>query len=84
MRPEWLPAESLEMAIRLEQVAVKHQLALPAMAHRFLLSLPYNFNIVLGPSDKQELAASIEHFNEGKLPESILAEMLNCSNGKRT
>ena len=84
MRPEWLPAESLEMAIRLEQVAVKHQLALPAMAHRFLLSLPYHFNIVLGPSDIQELAASIEHFNQGKLPENILAEMLNCSNGKRT
>lgn len=83
-RPEWLPAEALEVAICLEQVATKHQLTLPAMAHRFLLSLPYHFNIVLGPSDKEELAAGIEHFSQGKLPENILAEVLNCGNDKRT
>ncbi|HWV64198.1 aldo/keto reductase [Chitinophaga sp.] len=84
MRPGWLPEETVEMAIHLEQVAAKHQLTLPAMAHRFLLSLPYNFNIVLGPSDKQELAASIENFKQGKLSEIILAEVLNCNNGKRS
>ncbi|PSL44686.1 aryl-alcohol dehydrogenase-like predicted oxidoreductase [Chitinophaga niastensis] len=81
MRPEWLPIATLEIAMRLEQIAAKHQLTLPAMAHRFLLSLPYDFNIVLGPSDKLELDASIENFNKGKLPETILKEILNCSNG---
>ncbi|SKD09929.1 D-threo-aldose 1-dehydrogenase [Chitinophaga ginsengisegetis] len=81
MRPEWLPADALEIAVRLEQIAVKHRLTLPAMAHRFLLSLPYDFNIVLGPSNISELTASIENFNQGKLPEIIQAEILNCSNG---
>lgn len=81
MRPEWLPSEALEIAMRLEQIAAKHQLTLPAMAHRFLLSLPYDFNIVLGPSNKPELSGSIEDFSQGKLPEIILTAILNCSNG---
>ena len=80
MRPEWLPAATLEIAAHLEQIAAKYQLSLPAMAHRFLLSLPYDFNIVLGASNKQELTVSIGHFNQGKLPETIQAEILNCSN----
>lgn len=80
-RPEWLPVEALETAMRLEQIAAKHQLTLSVMAHRFLLSLPYDFNIVLGPSDKSELAASIGNFNQGKLPETILTEIWNCNNG---
>lgn len=81
MRPEWLPVEALEIAICLEEIAEGYELSLPAMAHRFLLSLPYDFNIVLGPSNKSELVASIEHFNQGKLAEVILTEILNCSNG---
>ncbi|MEZ2444959.1 aldo/keto reductase [Chitinophaga sp. RCC_12] len=84
MRPEWLPEEALKMAIELEQIAEKHRLSLSAMAHRFLLSLPYDFNIVLGPSNTAELVASIENFNQGKLPDAIQTEILNCSNGKRS
>lgn len=80
-QPDWLPIEALEMAVCLEKIAARHQLSLPAMAHRFLLSLPYEFNIVLGASDQAELSTSIQHFNQGKLPENILAEILKCSNG---
>lgn len=82
MKPEWLPGSALDIACLLEQVAAKHQLPLPEMAHRFLLSLPYSFNIVLGPSNKKELEASIGDFNKGPLSEAILNEILNCNSGK--
>ncbi|HEY9257256.1 aldo/keto reductase [Chitinophaga sp.] len=84
MRPQWLSAEALQMALQLEQVAEKYQMSLPTLAHRFLLSLPYTFNIVLGPSNKIELDASISDFSQGPLPEEILHEIGSCNSGKQS
>lgn len=83
MRPQWLPARALDIACRLEQVAEKYQLPLTEMSHRFLLSLPYVFDIVLGPSNNMELEASLSDFDKGPLPETILYEILNCNSGKQ-
>ncbi|MEC5142439.1 aldo/keto reductase [Chitinophaga sp. 212800010-3] len=82
MKPAWLPAAALGTAGKLEELAASNGMLLRTLAHRFLISLPYQFNIVIGPENKTELEDSLTDFAAGPLPEQVLEEVLLCSQGK--
>ncbi|MBC9930594.1 aldo/keto reductase [Chitinophaga qingshengii] len=83
MRPAWLEEDKLMTAARLEQLAGDAGLTLPAMAHRFLLSLPYSFTIVIGASDTTELENTWSDFASGPLPEQLMQQVLSCISDKK-
>ncbi len=77
--PHWLPEADMAAARRLHQLAGEEGLELRAMAHRFLLSIPFPFNIVIGPSDPQELGSTLGDFAAGPLPEPLFEKILQYS-----
>lgn len=77
--PQWLPAGSIATAQRLQLIAAKHHLPLPVLAHRFLLTVPRAFSIVIGASCVTELEESLSAFRQGPLPEAIYQEILDCN-----
>lgn len=77
--PEWLPADDLQAARSLQRLAESEGIALRTMAHRFLLSVPFEFNIVIGPSNPRELEETLGDFASGPLPESLYEKILHNS-----
>jgi len=75
-RPAWLPEGHVEAAGKLRVLAQAGGMALPELAHRFLLSLPFDFCIVMGASNAAELENSIGAFEKGPLPEDVVNEIL--------
>ncbi|MBO9728574.1 MAG: aldo/keto reductase [Chitinophaga sp.] len=82
MKPDWLPADTLQVAVLLQQLAAAHQMSLSSLAHRFLLSIPYDFKIVLGAANQTELTATLQDIAAGPLPAALMKEILNCNKGK--
>jgi D-threo-aldose 1-dehydrogenase len=80
--PAWLSKKIIDAAIRVKALADAHAIALPALAHRFLLSLPYHFKIVIGASNAAQLAATINDFKRGPLPQFLVKEIIQCINNK--
>lgn len=80
--PAWLDKGFIDAAIRVKALADAHNIALPALAHRFLLSLPYTFQIVIGASNSAQLSATIDDFKSGPLPEFLMNEVIQCTNNK--
>jgi len=78
--PEWLKKSDNKRAEKVKMVADRYQMSLPSMAHRFLLSIPENFQIVIGPKDPYQLNQTIIDFKEGPLPEKIFEEIKNLKN----
>ncbi len=76
--PQWLDKDTLATAQQLQLIAQKHHLSLPSLAHRFLLSVPDQFNIVIGASNSIELMSSLSDFQTGPLPAEVYEEILNC------
>lgn len=77
--PEWLPADDVQAARRLHRLAESEGIALRTMAHRFLLSVPFEFNIVIGPSNPRELEGTLGDFAGGPLPETLYEKILHNS-----
>ncbi len=77
--PDWLPGNDLEAARRLHQLAESEGMPLRALAHRFLLSIPFSFNIVIGPSNPQELEETLGDFTAGPLSKALYEKILHCS-----
>ncbi|MCU7552556.1 aldo/keto reductase [Chitinophagaceae bacterium LB-8] len=80
--PAWLGKHYIDAAVSVKALADAQSMTLPALAHRFLLSLPYAFQIVIGASDKTQLAATIEAFQNGPLPGFMVGEIMKYTNGK--
>ncbi|HVI44265.1 MAG TPA: aldo/keto reductase [Chitinophaga sp.] len=76
--PQWLCKDSIAVAQRLQQIAEKYHLPLSALAHRFLLTIPRHFNIVIGAASITELESSLSDLHGGPLPASVYQEILNC------
>ncbi|SMO71820.1 aldo/keto reductase [Solitalea koreensis] len=74
--PAWLNGESIELARRLKALAEEQAIALPTLAHRLLISLPYDFKIVIGASNSVQLASTIQDFKSGPLSESFVNEII--------
>lgn len=65
--PAWLGSDVLEAAVSAKKIADEYQLELRSLAHRFLLSLPYAFKIVIGACNRQQLNEAITDFSQGPL-----------------
>lgn len=77
--PAWLTAADVAAAERLRLLADTEGMALHALAHRFLLSVPFAFQIVIGPSDPQELEGTLHDFAAGPLSDSLFEKILHYS-----
>lgn len=75
--PTWLPVRSVETAIAMKGIAARHDISLHSLAHRFLLSIPAFFHIVIGASNRQQLTDTLADFNTGALPRNIFLEIMN-------
>jgi D-threo-aldose 1-dehydrogenase len=79
--PEWLSIDMVEAAMSVKEIAERYELVLRTLAHRFLLSLPFPFRIVIGASNRQQLTQTMTDFSEGSLPTAVIEELL--TNTKR-
>jgi len=78
--PVWLDKNVIETAKRVKAIADRYGLSLPSLAHRFLLSLPNDFKIVIGAVDSYQLQQSINDFAEGPLPCELFDEIMALIN----
>lgn len=75
--PAWLDVKSVDAAVKMKSIADRHEMALHTLAHRFLLSIPALFHIVIGASNRQQLKDTLADFNSGALPRNIFLEIMN-------
>ncbi|CAL1517913.1 aldo/keto reductase [Chitinophaga sp. MM2321] len=75
--PAWLNIKFVDAAIKMKSIADRHEMALHTLAHRFLLSIPQLFHIVIGASNRQQLNDTLNDFNNGTLPRDIFLEIMN-------
>jgi len=78
--PGWLPKSSIERAEQIKLIAERYQMSLQSMAHRFLISIPETFKIVIGPKDPNQLRQTVFDFRQGPLPKKIFEEIKNLKN----
>lgn len=76
-RPDWVWGPQIDRAIRLKALADRHGLALPSLAHRFTMSIAELDRIVIGASNRRELAAALADFKAGPLPVELFDDV--CS-----
>lgn len=79
--PAWLHPTYIKIAKRIKHIADAHAMALPVLAHRFVLSLPRTFKLVIGPSDLVQLLTTLNAFMEGPLDEELVNEIYNHTIG---
>jgi aryl-alcohol dehydrogenase-like predicted oxidoreductase len=75
-KPDWLSDELVSIACVLESLARENKMSLPSLAHRFLLSLPYEFSIVIGASNGEEFYDSMKALEKGPLPAELSEKIL--------
>lgn len=75
--PPWVSAANLACAGRLRKIAAQYHIALPVLAHRFLLSLPYSFDMVIGAASLPQLLDTLAAIKEGPLPDKLFKEMIS-------
>lgn len=78
--PEWLDKDCIQRAVRVKQVADKYNLPLHAMAHRFILSVPEEFKMVIGPVNSSQLSETLSCIREGGLSDVIFREIVETKN----
>ena len=78
--PEWLDKRYIKHARLAKQIADKHQLPLASLSHRFLLTIPHKFKIVIGAVDTHQLHQSLSDFTKGPLPADIYTTIINSIN----
>lgn len=74
--PAWFDKEIIDRAIHVKKIADKHQLSLPSLAHRFILSVQENFKMVIGPSNTHQLLETLADIKEGCLSNTIFKEIV--------
>lgn len=80
--PDWIDKVTLEKAVFVNGLANLHGLPLASLAHRFLLSLPYEFDIIIGASNKNQLEQTLLALKQGVLPASLQNNILENINRK--
>ena len=78
--PEWLKKSNIERAEQVNRIADKYQMSLSSVAHRYLLSIPENFKIVIGPKDPRQLQQTVFDLRQGPLPKKIFEEIKKLKN----
>lgn len=79
-RPGWLNQRDIDTARGVQQIAEKNRLPLSSLAFRFLHTIPIPINIVLGPSNQQELEQTLLAIRQGPLTNAVYTEVLNRIN----
>lgn len=74
--PAWLSPQEIGQAKVMRKIAEKHDLPLASLAHRFLLTLPEEFKIVIGAVNVYQLRQSLGDFAEGPLPGELFNEIM--------
>ncbi len=75
--PAWLPAKVVHTALKLDQIAIRNQIPLSTMAHRFLIAIADDVSMVIGASDCEELKATLNDIKQGPLKPEVIEEILN-------
>ncbi|QIL41342.1 aldo/keto reductase [Pedobacter sp. HDW13] len=75
--PVWMDKKSIEKAKQIKKIADKYKLSLPSMAHRFILSIPEDFKMVIGPGNSEQLLKTLFDIQGGALPEQVFKEIMN-------
>jgi aryl-alcohol dehydrogenase-like predicted oxidoreductase len=81
--PGWIDRETFELAAKLNSLGEACGIPMDALAHRFLLSFPYEFDIVIGAANNCQLQQTINAFSEGPLPvqlDEIILRNINRKN----
>jgi D-threo-aldose 1-dehydrogenase len=73
--PGWLEKVYIERANQAKMIAGRSQMSLSSLAHRFLLSIPKDFKIVIGPKDSHQLRQTIVDFGEGPLVNNLVEKI---------
>ncbi len=77
--PDWLGKSSIKKAEKVKMIADSYQMSLASVAHRFLLSVPENFKIVIGPKNSYQLSQTIFDLRRGPLPDDLVKEIINLN-----
>src|SRR5690606_31431420 len=65
--PAWLSERNVERAKRVKEIADKYGIQLATLAHRFLVSIPQSFRIVIGATNPSELHHTLSDLKSGPL-----------------
>jgi len=77
--PVWMDKESIDKAKQIKKVADKYNLSLSTLAHRFILTLPADFKMVIGPGNSEQLLKTLFDIQRGALPEQVFKEIMNLN-----
>jgi len=78
--PNWLDLKNIEQAQSVNSIADKYNISLQELAHRFLLTIPSRFKIVIGAADRNQLTDTLHAMKLGKLPSVIYNDILQTLN----
>lgn len=78
--PNWLDLKSITQAKRVNAIAEKYNIPLQELAHRFLLTIPAQFKIVIGAADRKQLTDTLSAMKLGELPLEIYNDILQTLN----
>lgn len=76
--PEWLDLKNIEQAKKVNLIAAKYNMSLQALAHRFLINIPYPIKVVIGAVNQQQLKDTLLAFRKGRLPTVVYDEVLQA------
>lgn len=79
-QPEWLDDKSVLQAIRINSIAKEYDMALQLLAHRFLLTIPAQFKMVIGAANQEQLTNTLGAIKAGELPATVYNEILQTLN----
>lgn len=72
---EWITNLDVDIALKANKIAEKHNIPLSRLALRYVFSTIEADRVVVGPTTKQQMADLLDAWNEGKLPKSIFDEI---------
>lgn len=74
---EWITNLDVDIAIKVNKIAEKHNIPLSRLALRYVFSMEEADRVVVGPTTKEQMDDLLDAWNEGKLPETIFDEITN-------
>jgi aryl-alcohol dehydrogenase-like predicted oxidoreductase len=75
--PAWLLERDVERAKGVKEIADNYGIPLATLAHRFLLSIPQSFRMVIGASNPPELQNTLSDLHRGPLSVDLYTEIVN-------
>lgn len=72
---EWITNLDVDIALKINKIAVKHQIPLSRLALRYVFSTLEADRVVVGPTTTDQLEDLLNAWEEGKLPETIFNEI---------